>query len=284
MNKKVINSILTKKFNDWVKSIKDETVANLVKDNSIITGGAIASMLLNEEVKDFDVYFTDRKTTLAVTNYYVTEFLKTHPENNVVVQDGLERIKIYIKSKGVTGEVNEKENPIFEDAVEVLPKENENKYRPVYLSSNAITLSDKIQIVIRFFGIPEEIHKNYDFIHCTNYWTSKDSNLVLNQKALESILSKELFYVGSKYPLCSVIRTRKFIKRGWHINAGQYLKMMFQISELDLTNINVLEDQLVGVDSAYFDLLICGLKSKHENDTNFKVTDSYLAAIIDKIF
>ena len=34
-----------------------------------------------------------------------------------------------------------------------------------------------------------------------------------------------------------MIRTRKFLKRGWHINAGQYLKMCFQISELDLSDI-----------------------------------------------
>jgi hypothetical protein len=57
---------------------------------------------------------------------------------------------------------------------------------------------------------------------------------VLRAEALESILTKELRYVGSRYPLCSVIRTRKFLARGWTINAGQYVKMCFQISQLDL--------------------------------------------------
>src|SRR3546814_939057 len=54
-------------------------------------------------------------------------------------------------------------------------------YRPVFMSTNAITLSDKIQIVLRFYGEADAIHENYDFVHCTNYWTSKDANLTLRQ-------------------------------------------------------------------------------------------------------
>lgn len=284
MNKKVIKSVLRKKFNQWCDSIKDDNVKSLIKNNTIITGGCITSMLLNEDVKDFDLYFTNKETTLAVSKYYISTFLKTHPKTVAEVTDKEGRIKIVISSKGVAGEVDENENPVFEDVFDVLKPEQNEKFRPVFLSSNAITLSDKIQLVIRFYGVPEEIHKNYDFIHCTNYWTSKDDELVLHQKALEAILNKELIYCGSKYPLCSVIRTRKFIKRGWHINAGQYLKMLFQVSELNLKDINVLEDQLVGVDSSYFSILIDGLKSKKENDPTFDVSGSYLAAIVDKVF
>src|SRR3546814_5103821 len=82
-------------------------------------------------------------------------------------------------------------------------------YRPVFMSTNAITLSDKIQIVLRFYGEADAIHENYDFVHCTNYWTSKDANLTPRQPALESLLCKEIRYVGSKYSVCSVIRLRK---------------------------------------------------------------------------
>jgi hypothetical protein len=43
---------------------------------------------------------------------------------------------------------------------------------------------------------------------------------------------------------------KKFIQRGWTVN-GRNLKMLFQVSELDLKNIEVLEEQ-IGVDVAYF--------------------------------
>ena len=51
---------------------------------------------------------------------------------------------------------------------------------------------------------------------------------------------------------------------------------------------NVLEDQLIGVDAAYFGQLIDGLKShsekQKEEGKEFKLDYGYLATIIDKIF
>lgn len=96
-------------------------------------------------------------------------------------------------------------------------------------------------------------------------------------------MAKELVYIGSKYPIASVIRTRKFIQRGFSCNAGQYLKMCWQISELNLNDIKVLEDQLVGVDAAYFRILIDILKAK-QADEEFKYNYSYIVELIDKIF
>ena len=49
---------------------------------------------------------------------------------------------------------------------------------------------------------------------------------------------------------------RKFINRGWYISAGQILKMSMNLQEFDLSNVEVLKDQLTGVDSLYFQWLI----------------------------
>jgi hypothetical protein len=310
MKKKTINAIICKKFDDWLSSITDDAVRQLVAKNSIITGGCIASMLLKEKVNDYDVYFTNKETVKAVAEYYVRLFNEAHHDNGYVLDGAVEngnnpeqrggvamnmtpdRIKIIFESSGVA-----KEEGAIDDEVELeqwpdgkpeVSEDTKPKYRPVYLSCNAITLSHGIQIVIRFYGEADTIHENYDYVHCTNYWTSKDRSVILKQAALESILSKELIYIGSKYPLASVIRTRKFINRGFTINAGQYLKMAFQISKLDLTNISVLEDQLVGVDVAYFaklvDVLQKHTEKQKEEGKEFKLEYSYLAAIVDKIF
>ena len=175
---------------------------------------------------------------------------------------------------------------VSETNVNVLerPTAPKDHYRAVFMSSNAITLSDDIQLVIRFYGDPKEIHENYDFTHTTNFWLSSDKKVHVNQDALECILTKELKYEGSKYPLASVIRTRKFIQRGWKINAGQYLKMCFQVSKLNLDNIEVLRDQLVGVDSAYFTEVINAIQTEREKNSEWKLDETYLATLIDKIF
>jgi hypothetical protein len=314
MKKKSINAIICKKFDDWLVSITDTQVRKLVEQNSIITGGCIASMLLKEKINDFDVYFTNKETVKAVASYYLNKFNETHQEDGYIL-DGAEidietnnnvhsmaggvglnmtadRIKIIFPSKGVVKEEGAiQDQDELEEWPDGKPEVDEAtlpKYRPIYISCNAITLSNQVQIVIRFHGDPDTIHQHYDYVHCTNYWVSRTRELTLKQPAMEALLAKELIYVGSKYPLASVIRTRKFIKRGFTINAGQYLKMAFQISELDLKDISVLEDQLVGVDVGYFTTLIDALQ-KHsdkekEEGREFKLEYSYLASIIDKIF
>lgn len=301
MKLKIINKVLSKKFDEFCDSITDTTVQKLVRENSIITGGCIASMLLKEKVNDYDIYFINKETVKAVAKYYVDIFNKSNDRDGYVL-DGAEisidnplrqggaamnmtpdRIKIIFDSEGVAKENGLDTDDIHELGDTIEMKQDEGiKYRPVYMSGNAISLSGEVQLIIRFYGDPKDIHDNYDFVHCTNYWTSKDRLVVTNQKALECLLSKELYYIGSKYPLASIIRLRKFIKRDFQINAGQILKMCFQLSELNLKDINVLEDQLVGVDLAYFFILLEALKNRDTNERELNY--GYISSIIDKIF
>lgn len=315
MKTKTIKAVLRKKVDEWLVSISDESVRALAAKDTIVTGGCIASMLLKESVNDFDVYFRTKATASAVANYYVKQFKpkqKSGIDCAMHVDDTTypDHVCVYIKSAGVAsengtskpyeyfegsadGEASAYIADVMQDPGDVQDDQtvaalaeferanaDKAKYRPVFMSTNAITLSDKMQIVLRFTGDPDEIHQNYDFVHCTNYWTSNDGDLTLRQPALEAILARELRYVGSKYPIASIIRTRKFIKRNWSINAGQILKMVWQTNKLDLTDINVLRDQLTGVDVAYFAELISKIREKDPN----KVNAAYLIEIIDRMF
>ena len=292
MRKKSIEFVLMNKFNEWVNSIKDENVQSLVRKNTIITGGAIASLFLDEKVNDFDLYFKNKLTAEAVAKYYVTLFLENNKcQNKIKVLTTEDRVQIRIQSAGMATpsgsgyqyfeqtERNEAAN-YLELAFMKAEQETEEEYQPVFLSQNAITLSNQVQLIIRFYGNAKTIHENFDFDHCMNYWDSETGNLTTRKKSLESLLARELVYGGSKYPICSVVRTRKFIKRGWTINAGQYLKMMWQIKDLNLEDYAVLEDQLIGVDTAYFSELLQVLKGKNLKD----IDSTYLAQLIDKIF
>jgi hypothetical protein len=303
MKAKTIKLSLRRKINEWLSSIDDENVRKAAQRDAIVTGGSIASMLLGEEVNDYDVYFRSKDTVKAVAEYYIRQFLK-NPSNRfkasgdevpVYVVEDLNRVKIIVKSSGIASEDGADDYEYFENLPEdsndavayvenvmtAIDEDDEKpKYRPVFLSANAITLSHRIQIIIRFYGEPDAIHENYDFVHCTNYWTSNDGALVLRQDALEALLARDLRYIGSKYPLCSIIRTRKFIRRNWSITAGQYLKMAMQLNELDLTDLDVLEDQLTGVDTAYFLEVIKKLRAKDKSH----VDTAYLIEIIDRMF
>lgn len=294
MKAKTIKSVLQKKHNDFVASIKDEEVRKLVEKNSIITGGAIVSLLQNEKVNDFDYYFTNKETVLKVAKYFVDQFNREKDHKVTVIEED-DRVKIMVRSKGIAGEPQDYESDENEleaatlfvnddSSVDELKDQENPKYCPVFLSTNAISLTGKIQLVMRFYGDADQIHENYDFVHATCFWRSEDNFLSLPREALEAIITKELIYVGSKYPLCSIFRTKKFIKRGWHINAGQYIKMALQLNKMDLLDIKVLEDQLTGVDSAYFMKVIQNIKDKQEDNPDFKLDNNYLFEVINRIF
>lgn len=336
MLKKTIKQILIKKVNEWVATITDEKVQRAVQKDLIITGGCFTSMIMNEDVNDYDCYFRTKETVLLVANYYAKVWNDAHPiahnklgkRTEVFVLDGanpstdilnyynvsdisesrsrmiantpLDRVKMIFPSDGIIGDldaVNATEElgvapkPIIEQieeidevkADEVIEKE-QRKYFPVFISSNAITLSDKIQLVVRFYGEPEEVHDTFDFIHTRAYWKNADKTVHISEEVYEMTINKTLRYVGSKYPVCSIFRLRKFINRGWKINAGQMLKICMQISALNLMDIDVLESQLVGVDSLYFMNLIEAFRIAQEKDAKFVLDAGYVMSLVDKIF
>ncbi len=279
MKLKTIKKLIASKFDAWANSITDEALRKLVMENTIITGGSIVSLLLGEDVNDFDLYFRNKDTCLRVAKYYAN-FFPGKVDIRLLDDAGIENDHGSRISIRVTPDITYKGGEEASDESPMTAEGKDPEYKPVFMSSNAITLSDKIQIVVRFYGEPEQIHSNYDFIHCTCYWKSWDNELVTPVAALTSMMSKELIYCGSKYPLCSIIRIRKFIARKWTISAGQMLKMIIQLNELDLLDVRVLQDQLVGVDSAYFAEVLTKLAEKGQE----RVDAAYLCEIIDLIF
>lgn len=286
MNGKHIKQHLNKKMNDWLASIDNEEVKTAIKGNVIITGGALVSLLTGDDVKDYDVYFKTKEALKTVAEYYVKKWNAMSATTASVAEDNDGRVRIFISSVGVAGDnVDTEECEECTESSEKKPKEkSKEKYSPKFLTSNAITLTDKIQVVVRFYGEVEELHKNYDYVHCTCSWSFSDNELVLPSRALEAIINKELYYMGSKYPLCSIFRARKYINRGYTINAGQYLKMVMQLNEMNLKDIEVLKDQLMGVDSAYMSMLIEAIAEQKEKDENFEIDSEYVIELVNRIF
>ncbi len=297
MQTKTISKAIKSKLEEWLKTINDQQLKTDLEKNILVSGGSITSMFLNEPVNDYDIYIKDRNVLMNLVNYYTKDY------TDIKVLDGTKKEELVRKlEKDYENTVdnilmisnayaislrNLKEDQIKlfflgEKGfmrIEKTESQEIKKYNPVFFSPNAISLSDDIQIVIRFFGDDKQIHKTFDFIHATNYFTF-ESGLVTNKEALESILTKQLKYQGSLYPLTSIIRMRKFLKRNWNINAGEILKIIFQLSELNLKDTDVLEEQLIGVDIAYFEKLVAILRNV---DTK-NITSDYLNTIIDKVF
>lgn len=294
MQIKTIEKVILNKMNEWLETITDEDLRKETKDNLLVSGGSIASMLMGADVNDYDVYIKDIDVLKKLADYYVKPF----ESEGVWIADGREKEKL-MKEYDVSEKLNYYSialRNLKEDQIKLMferkeggirlneeKSKDELNYEPVFFSPNAISLSNDLQIVLRFWGDNKKIHETFDFVHATNYFTF-ETGLVTNIAALESILTRTLKYQGSHYPVTSIIRAKKFIKRGFNIGAGELLKIMFQISQLDLSNPDVLEEQLIGVDVAYFEILIKALRGKFSSDEDFKLNTKYFNELVDKIF
>lgn len=157
-------------------------------------------MFLGEKVNDFDVYFRDHDTTKKIAQYYVKRF---SPKNQrgipltIYVDDTAERVKIHIKSAGVASEdgttkeyqyfetrSDDEANDYISDIIQdpgdieetfqeteraVLEAEDDGKekYRPVFMSTNAITLSQRLRIALCWKQVPNLLNHPFAQIHQT---------------------------------------------------------------------------------------------------------------------
>jgi hypothetical protein len=350
MKRRTIKRKLREVIDNFANSITDIQLAKEVRFGCIVTGGAIANMLIDEPVNDYDIYFKTKELTIKVSEYFCKKAKDDKVANMLTVHSGLDEVQKILSSdmnfiKDTIKRLSELERGAEEDDIDFdtpldeigglgeaptsicghkmsfriisniydtfkaddsrvkiynfgswgtssaekidsqeVEDEGEGKYEVKFISANAITLSDKIQLVIRFYGDADEIHKNFDFVHAMGTWDAEDGELYTSTEQLEALINRTLIYKGSLYPLASIFRSRKFIYRGWRIDAGQYLKMAFQLNDLDLLDPYTLEEQLTGVDLLYFYQIISDLKYRKMNDENFAPTTEYFIKIIEKVF
>ena len=257
MNKrKRIAQALKSTVNAWLASLPS-SLAKEASHSYIVSGGAILSLLEGTDPNDFDIYFDNAETAGKLAEHYMLQLCRKRASDIQILDT-----RVIVPA-------------VAETTRKTILSYTDN-YKPICSTHNAITLSKGVQLVMRFCGTPEEIHKNFDFAHTTNYYTKKDG-LVLSPEALESTVLRELRYVGSRYPICSLIRLSKFIRRGWTIPPQELVKISYDVSRLDVTDPKVLAEQLAGAYHGRFGKVIDTLADyvgEISRDSLFNIIDS----------
>ena len=140
MQIKTIQKTIAKKLTDWLDTIEDKTLSKKLKNNILVSGGSITSLLLNEPVNDYDVYIKDMDVLLELVNYYVKPFDDIEildgrkppyavPESDAAHDVSVRnlkpnQIKLFFDDKNGGMRVNEDK------------KEEELNYTPIFFSPN----------------------------------------------------------------------------------------------------------------------------------------------------
>lgn len=116
------------------------------------------------------------------------------------------------------------------------------------LTQNAVTVAfdsgEVIQLVTRFTGYPERVFKSFDFEHCKAYFVPSTDTLLYNE---DMIMNKKLVYTGEDdYPLNTMKRLVKFIRRGWDIDNESILNLAKKMSRTKLDDPEIYKEQVIG--------------------------------------
>ena len=74
MQIKVIEKNIRSKMNEWLLTITDEELRGKIKNNLLVSGGSIVSLLLKETVNDYDVYIKDMDVLIELVKYYTNNY------------------------------------------------------------------------------------------------------------------------------------------------------------------------------------------------------------------
>lgn len=166
-------------FNKKMSDLKDDQLKSMFFDKCIISGGAIASILLGTKVNDIDVYSKKTSDISLIAKYLI---------------DRPDLVKSLDDEK-------------YADAMPYMTSPGK------LVTHNAITLTNDVQFIT--LGSEENgVRKNFDFIHCMPYYDIQSNKLFISEAQMNSIKEVKLVLNPSK-KVASAPRIQKYVSRGW---------------------------------------------------------------------
>lgn len=135
---------------------------------------------------------------------------------------------------------------------------DDNEFDQFAVTPNAESYSRnglKIQLIIMSSLIcenPVDIIKQFDYSVCMGAFDVESDAFILDPLFLEDVSRRELRYnISAKYPIASLFRLRKYLKKGYTISGLEMVKLGCAINNLQMKSYRDLRDQLQGIDTLF---------------------------------
>lgn len=121
-------------------------------------------------------------------------------------------------------------------------------------TSRAVTFKKDgkvVQVIMCLLGEPEEILQAFDFTICAAALAKKDDEweLFMHDDFFEHLAGRILVFTGSSFPLASLKRVVKYIRRGYNICDENLIAIAKMIAEMvNFENYEELERHIDGMD------------------------------------
>jgi hypothetical protein len=143
-----------------------------------------------------------------------------------------------------------------EDALHAFKNQVDKKYEVVYCSENAVSYRTekniKFQLIKKIYGTPQNVMAQFDFTICMCACFPKTNTFVMYDRFLEHLARREIvFNIDACYPINSLFRANKFIKRQYYVSAVEWIKIGLKCHSLNLKNLKEIKEQLDGIDTFF---------------------------------
>ena len=152
-------------------------LAEFLKEEAILTGGAISSIFHSQPVNDWDLYLS---TDNAINSF-----------------------KHYINSDSTFQKQVKDINPKY-----MVDTEIEGKM----VTSNAVTLHNNVQVITM---ATKQFRETFDYIHCMPWYDLKSDTLYMSPQQWNAIKAKKLILNPKATNPPTLYRTQKYKERGW---------------------------------------------------------------------
>lgn len=211
--------------------------------------------------EELTTLFKKHKVLLAggsIRSLYCSTLENAHEyEKENTVKD----LDIYFKSK--------------ENIIELVKDLKELGYDIICETSNAITLGQEghypIQLIVleNTIGGAENIMKSFDFSVCSAVFDFELEEFFFDKHfKIDNKKRKLRFNTDTSFPIASLIRVGKYVKKKYSINNIEYLKIALSINRVKISSFEDLKLQLQGIDTLILKPVTDNLIDNQDYDMN----------------
>jgi len=211
-----------------------------------VAGGACTSVFSNARINDMDVFFLKKEDADSVSRYLVSAAGEDKPNWVFVARTAHADTFKHIK----TGNV--------------------------------------YQIIHAIYGPPSTVMAQFDFTIAQCAWIPawdpfEYEKFEIADAFFQHLAQRKLYFTcGTQYPIASLWRMRKFLRRGFTIDAVNLTKIALAIHALKLDTMQQFKEQMLGIDAAWLGPIL----DEFNDSDSFKATHvaSFIEGMVDATF
>lgn len=138
------------------------------------------------------------------------------------------------------------------------------------------------QLICAEFGEPSDVIRKFDFTCCMGAFDPVFKAFTLDDLFLKHCAQRRLvFNANAAFPICSLWRAVKFIRRDWKLSGIEAIKLALAVNNLKLNDRKELKRQLMGIDTLFLKELTDALESDQTKAYDFGEAIDMLVSFAD---